>query len=163
MRLHRGQHLRPSKARASFEKAGFAAVTLGREVEGFVLNRFQSAVLREAYRLVEEGVVDVAGIDNVMRLGLGPRWALSGPFETAELNTPGGIEAHARRMGPAYRRIGEARGETVDWNEDLVARVAAERAEILAPEHQDERRAWRARAVAQLVAERDRIVSETND
>lgn len=145
-----------------FEKAGFAAITLGREIEGFVLNRLQSAVLREAYRLVEEGVANVAGIDTVMRLGLGPRWALSGPFETVELNTPGGIEAHARRMGPAYKRIGEARGETVDWNEELVARVAAERAVMLAPERQDERRAWRARAVAQLVAERDRIASEAN-
>ncbi|MEM9047824.1 MAG: 3-hydroxyacyl-CoA dehydrogenase NAD-binding domain-containing protein [Pseudomonadota bacterium] len=147
------------RAAEVFSAAGFTAVALRKEVEGFVLNRLQGAVLREAYRLVEEGVADVAGIDAVMRLGLGPRWALSGPFETAELNTPGGIEAHARRMGPAYKRIGEDRGETVDWNAALVARVAAERARLLAPERQDERRVWRARAVARLVAERNRIQS----
>jgi L-gulonate 3-dehydrogenase len=105
------------------ERAGFQPVQLGHEIEGFVLNRFQGAVLREAYRLVEEGVTDVAGVETIMRLGLGPRWALSGPFETAELNTPGGIRAHAARMGAAYRRMGEARGETVDWNEGAACRT----------------------------------------
>ncbi len=99
-----------TRAAALFGAAGFAAVTLGREIEGFVLNRLQGAVLREAYRLVDEGVTDVAGIEAVMRLGLGPRWALSGPFETAELNTPGGIVAHAARMGPGLRPHGRGAG-----------------------------------------------------
>jgi L-gulonate 3-dehydrogenase len=120
-----------AKAARLFQSAGFETVHLGHEIEGFVLNRLQSAVLREAYRLVDEGVTDVAGIEAIMRMGLGPRWALSGPFETVELNTPGGIKAHAARMGPAYKRIGEARGETVDWNEDLVANVDAQRRKVL--------------------------------
>jgi len=101
------------KAQDIFQAAGFSTVALGHEIEGFVMNRLQGAVLREGYRLVDEGVTDVAGVDDIMRLALGPRWALSGPFETAELNTPGGIKAHAARMGPAYKRMGEARGETV--------------------------------------------------
>ena len=140
-----------------FESAGFHAIRLGREIEGFVLNRLQGAMLREAYRLVEEGVADVAGIDAGVRLALGPRWALSGPFETAELNTPGGIAAHAERMGPAYKRMGEARGETVDWSRDLVARVTAERRAILPESDLAKRTAWRPGAVARLVAARDRI------
>ncbi len=149
------------RAAALFGAAGFHAVRLGREIEGFVLNRLQGAVLREAYRLVDEGVTDVAGIEAVMRLGLGPRWALSGPFETAELNTPGGIAAHAARMGPAYRRMGEARGETgCDWRPELVARVEAQRRALLPEADLPARVAWRARAVARLVAFRDGLAGD---
>lgn len=152
-----------AQAAALFDAGGFHAITLGHEIEGFVLNRLQGAVLREAYRLVAEGVTDSTGVDTVMRLGLGPRWALSGPFETAELNTPGGIRAHAARMGPAYRRMGEARGEVVDWTEDLVARVDAERRRVISLADLPARVGWRARAVARLVALRDRLAQGADD
>ena len=152
------------RAAAMFAAAGFTPITLGHEIEGFVLNRLQGAVLREAYRLVAEGVTDSAGVDAVMRLGLGPRWALSGPFETAELNTPGGIRAHAARMGPAYRRMGAARGEVaVDWPEDLVSRVDAERRRITSLQDLPARVEWRARAVAHLVALRNRLARGNED
>lgn len=143
-----------------FQSVGFETVELGHEIEGFVLNRLQGAVLREAYRLVEEGVTDVAGVEAIMRLGLGPRWALSGPFETAELNTPGGIKAHATRMGPAYKRMGEARGENVEWSDALVASVYAQRREAVPADGLADRAAWRARAVARLVAARDRLMQD---
>ncbi len=146
------------QAAGLFQSAGFHAVTLGKEIEGFVLNRLQGAVLREAYRLVEEGVSDVAGVDAIMRLGLGPRWALSGPFETAELNTPGGITAHAKRMGPAYKRMGQARGETVEWTKELVSKVAEQRRSLLPEEHLPARAAWRSGAVATLIAKRNELM-----
>lgn len=147
-----------ARAGELFGSAGFEPAVLGREIEGFILNRLQGAVLREAYRLVHEGITLPNDIDKVMRLGLGPRWALSGPFETAELNTPGGIPAHAVRMGPAYKRMGEARGETVDWTPDLVDRVAKAREQARGATTVPERAAWRSRAVAQLVAFRDRLL-----
>ena len=143
------------KAKKIFATAGFQSAVLNREIEGFILNRLQGAVLREAYRLVDEGIAEPDDIDNVMRLGLGPRWALSGPFETAELNTPGGIAAHATRMGPAYRRMGEARGESVEWTPELVERVVRARNKARGDVTISERAAWRSRAVAQLVAIRD--------
>ncbi len=150
-----------AKAQACFAEAGFEAVALTREIEGFVLNRLQGAVLREAYRLVDDGIVDVAGVEAVMRLGLGPRWALSGPFETVELNTPGGIRAHAARMGPAYRAMGEERGETKPgWDDTLVARVDKQRRQVLPLEALPDRAAWRVRAVAALVAFRDRLYGD---
>ena len=147
-----------SQAAHHFEGAGFTTVKLGKEIEGFVLNRLQGAVLREAYRLVDEGVTNVAGVDAIMTQGLGPRWALSGPFETAELNTPGGITSHADRMGPAYKRMGEARGETVNWHEDLIATVTQQRRAILPAHDLPARSAWRARAVAELIAARDKLL-----
>ncbi len=151
---------RVDQAAKLFAEAGFSPAILAREVEGFILNRLQSAVLREAYRLVDEGVTEPNEIDKVMRLGLGPRWALSGPFETAELNTPGGIVAHAARMGPAYKRIGEARGETVTWSPQLVERVARARDIARAGRSIPDRAAWRAHAVAKLVAVRDRLMKD---
>ena len=59
-----------------------------------------------------------------MREGLGRRWAILGPFEVAELNTRGGIEAHARLMGPAYPRMGAERGQADQWTDDVVATVS---------------------------------------
>ncbi|CAN0594490.1 unnamed protein product, partial [Ectocarpus sp. 12 AP-2014] len=148
------------RAARIFGAAGFEAVQLNHEIEGFVLNRLQGAVLREAYRLVDEGVTDVAGVEAIMRMGLGPRWALSGPFETAELNTPGGIKAHAARMGPAYKRMGQARGETVEWSEELVSEVEAQRRHVLPSDALADRAQWRSSAVAQLIAARDKLMRD---
>ncbi|MFL4471704.1 3-hydroxyacyl-CoA dehydrogenase NAD-binding domain-containing protein [Tateyamaria armeniaca] len=146
------------RAATLFAEAGFEPVTLAREIEGFLLNRLQGAVLREAYRLVDDGIAEPDDIDRVMRLGLGPRWALSGPFETSELNTPGGIPAHAARMGPAYKRMGEQRGETVDWSAALVAQVTAAREAARGEQSIPDRAAWRTTAVAKLVGFRDRLM-----
>ncbi len=148
------------RAVSLFKATGFTPVVLGHEVEGFLLNRLQGAVLREAYRLVEDGVADVGAIDTVMRMGLGPRWSLSGPFETAELNTDGGIKAHAARMGAAYKRMGEERGERVDWPDELVSHVALEREALRGGLTVEDRRAWRAQALARLVAARDALAGD---
>ncbi len=148
-------------AEAAFRAAGFDPVRLGREAPGFVFNRLQGAMLREAYRLVAEGVIDVDGLDRLVRDGLGPRWSLSGPFETAELNTPGGIAAHAARMGPAYRAMGEARGERdCVWGPELVAEVERQRRAVLPAEALPARAAWREGAVARLIAARAALLRD---
>ena len=146
------------QAKAYFIDAGFEAAVLGREIEGFILSRLQGAVLREACRLVDEGIAEPEDIDMVMRLGLGPRWALSSPFETVELNTPGGVPAHAVRMVPTYKRMGEGRGETVVWSAKLVERAAKARDTARGMATIPERAAWRVRAVAQLIALRDQLL-----
>ncbi|MBM7517460.1 3-hydroxyacyl-CoA dehydrogenase [Nocardioides nitrophenolicus] len=136
----------PSITRAAAELyagAGLHPIALHREVEGFVFNRLQGAVLREAYCLVRDGVVDVADLDAVVTLGLGRRWSVIGPFETVDLNTRGGIEAHAEKMGPAYERMGRERGQHDPWTPDLVATVAAQRRALLPLEEWDRRVAWR--------------------
>ena len=109
---------------------GMTPIGVRREVEGFVFNRLQGAVLREAYCLVRDGVATVADIDAVVRLGLGRRWGVLGPFATSDLNTRGGIERHAAVMGPAYARMGAERGQDDPWTPELVARVAAELHEL---------------------------------
>jgi len=115
-----------ARAEVFFDSVGMVPVTLAREVEGFVFNRLQGALLREAYCLVRDGVVTAEGVDRAVRDGLGRRWAVVGPFETAALNVRGGIAAHAARMGEAYGRMGAERGQHDPWTSELVERVAAD-------------------------------------
>jgi 3-hydroxyacyl-CoA dehydrogenase len=142
------------RAQALFAAAGMLPIRVGKEVEGFVFNRLQGALLREAYCLVRDGVASVADIDTVVREGLGMRWSLIGPFETVDLNTRGGIASHAQKMGPAYERMGAERGQHDPWTPDLVAKVAAERRAQLPLEQWQDRVAWRDRALMKLVAAR---------
>ena len=65
--------------------------SLGREpirvgdVPGFVINRLQFALLREAVELVDQGVVDPVDLDRLVADGLGRRWAAAGPLATVAL------------------------------------------------------------------------------
>ncbi|MGH6929892.1 MAG: 3-hydroxyacyl-CoA dehydrogenase [Dongiaceae bacterium] len=131
-------------------KSGMAPVRLKREIDGFVFNRLQGALLREAYCLVRDGIADVTDIDRIVRDGLGLRWSVIGPFETADLNTRGGVVEHAWRMGPTYRRMGRERGQDDPWTDALVAQVAAERRAILPLDDWEKRVAWRDRALMAL-------------
>lgn len=137
-------------ALALYREAGLDPVLVRREVEGFVFNRLQGAVLREAYCLVRDGVASVEDVDTVMRQGLGRRWAFIGPFETADLNTRGGIASHAEKMGPAYARMGAERGQHDPWTPELVAEVAAQRRRLLPEEEWQERVAWRDRQLLEF-------------
>jgi 3-hydroxyacyl-CoA dehydrogenase len=135
------------RAAALFARAGLSPVRVRREVEGFIFNRLQGALLREAYCLVRDGVASVEDVDRVVRDGLGRRWSHIGPFETADLNTRGGIAAHAERMGPSYARMGAERGQNDPWTPELVAQVERERRALLPAEDWEARVAWRDRAL----------------
>lgn len=139
-----------SRATELLRAAHLTPVVLGAEVTGFVYNRLQGAVLREAYCLVRDGVVDVDGLDTIVREGLGMRWAVIGPFETVDLNTRGGVAAHAERLGPAYARMGAERGQHDPWTPELVAKVTAQRRALLPLDDWEERTMWRDRRLADL-------------
>jgi 3-hydroxyacyl-CoA dehydrogenase len=141
-------------AAAILKSAGMEPITVRKEIEGFVFNRLQGALLREAYCLVRDGVATVDEVDRVVRDGLGLRWSVIGPFETADLNTRGGIAAHAEKLGPAYARMGAERGQDDPWTPDLVAKVTAERRALLPLEKWEERVAWRDRKLMTLIRDR---------
>lgn len=142
------------RAAELFSAAGLVPVRVAKEVEGFVFNRLQGAVLREAYCLVRDGVASVEDIDRVVRDGLGLRWSVIGPFETVDLNTRGGIASHARKMGPAYERMGAERGQHDPWTPGLVAQVASVRRAALPLTEWDARVAWRDRALMRVLHDR---------
>jgi 3-hydroxyacyl-CoA dehydrogenase len=127
-------------------------VLLASEIEGFVYNRLQGALLREAYCLVRDGVTTVDDVDALVRLGLGRRWSVVGPFETVDLNTRGGIGVHAERMGPAYERMGAERGQHDPWTPDLVAEVVRQRRAAMPLEDWADRVLWRDERLMELMA-----------
>lgn len=137
-------------AQRLYTAAGMSPVTVAREVEGFIFNRLQGAVLREAYALVRDGVATVEDIDTVVRDGLGRRWSIMGPFETVDLNTRGGISSHAQKMGPAYERMGAERGQHDPWTPDLVAEVNHQRRALLPLDQWEDRVAWRDQRLIEL-------------
>ena len=63
---------------------GKLPVMVRKDVPGFIGNRLQYAVLREAVTMVEQGVASVEDIDRAMRAGPGLRYAALGPLETAD-------------------------------------------------------------------------------
>lgn len=77
------------------EKIGKSPVLLKKDVPGFIANRLQTALMREAFSLLADGVADAREIDTVMKDGLGFRWAFVGPIETADL---GGLDTWQRVM-----------------------------------------------------------------
>jgi 3-hydroxybutyryl-CoA dehydrogenase len=79
---------------------GKRPVHLRRDIAGFIANRIQYAVFREAFALVKEGVCDYADVDETMKAGLGARWAAIGPFESLDLAGLDVHEAVARRLYP---------------------------------------------------------------
>lgn len=130
--------------------AGMVPIRIGAEIEGFVFNRLQGAVLREAYCLVRDGIASVEDVDRVVREALGFRWAIAGPFETADLNMRGGITVHAERIGPAYARMGAARGQDDPWSDELVEMVARQRRASLPLDSWEARVAWRDQRLIEL-------------
>ncbi len=115
-----------ARAVAMVESLQMAPVVLTHEIEGFVFNRLQGALLREAYCLVRDGVVSPVDVDTIVREGLGRRWAVMGPFATNELNTRGGLRQHAELHGRVYARLGIERSTEDPWTPDTVDRVARE-------------------------------------
>jgi L-gulonate 3-dehydrogenase len=121
-----------------YKRAGLTAVRVNREIDGFVFNRLQGAVLREAYGLVDADIIDPLDLDALVRDGLGLRWSVIGPFATSDLNVRGGIPAHAERMGPAYQRmVGQLRTSD-EWTDALIAKVNSARRKVMPIEQWDE-------------------------
>jgi 3-hydroxyacyl-CoA dehydrogenase len=96
------------RARDAYAAAGQVPIVVKREIGGFILNRLQAVLLSEAFRLVEEGYVTPQDLDHTLKDGVGLRWAFMGPFETIELNAPGGIPDYCRRYGASLAALSGA-------------------------------------------------------
>jgi L-gulonate 3-dehydrogenase len=133
-----------------------SVVHLRKEIPGFVLNRLQAALLREAWALVEDGVASCEDIDKTVRDGLGWRWSFMGPFETIDLNAPGGVADYANRFGTLWHEIVKSRTHEAPWQPELIRKVEDERRSMLSMDDLATRRAWRDRRLMALAASRER-------
>lgn len=101
---------------ALLAEAGKAPVKVARDVPGFIGNRLQHALWREAISLVENGICDAEGVDTVVKQSFGRRLAVLGPLENADLvGTDLTLDIHRTVLADLERRPGPS-----PYLEDLV-------------------------------------------
>lgn len=142
-------------AREILASVGQEPILVQREIQGFILNRIQGALLSEAFRLVQEGYVTPDDLDKTVAHGLGLRWSFMGPFETIDLNAPGGVRDYNTRYGEFYRQLREQAPTAEPWSEEVLNQLAAERG---ADTHAS-REAWRDHRLLHLAAHK-RVMRE---
>ncbi len=87
---------------ALMEKIGKKPVALKREALGFIGNRLQLAMLREALYIVQEGIATAEAVDATVRYSLGRRYGVTGPLESADL---GGLDIFQNISGYLYKDL----------------------------------------------------------
>jgi len=133
------------RARKVYLAIGQVPIDVKKEIDGFILNRLQGALLAEAFRLVGEGYVSAEDVDHCVKNGLGTRWSFMGPFETIELNAPGGVPDYCARYTGFYKRLAsQAAGPAVYEGDNLKNVVNA----------------WRYEATPERIARRTRERNE---
>ncbi len=116
-------------ARSAVASCGKRPVLVKRDVPGFIWNRLQHALLREALWIVDNDVATPEAVDEVVRYGNARRWAHVGPFAAAAL---GGLDTWQRVAAELFPVLSNANaagdlGRTQWADAEQLAAIAAER------------------------------------
>jgi 3-hydroxyacyl-CoA dehydrogenase len=141
-----------ARARDILLAAGQRPIMMTRELAGFVMNRLQGALLEEAFRLVADGYASAEDVDVGLREGLALRWSFMGPFETIDLNAPGGVGDYVRRYQFLYADLAPSQWRRVDWEGPVLDAVESDRRARLALKDLPRRQVWRDRRLMALAA-----------
>ncbi|XP_062575253.1 lambda-crystallin-like [Saccostrea cucullata] len=128
---------------------GQVPVLVKKEIDGFVLNRIQYAIIGECWRLYEEGVMSAEDIDKVMSEGLGRRYAFMGPLETAFLNADG-MHSYGDRYRDMIYRVQSSFGPPKKMEGPTLEKIHNEIAARIPLDKLHERRKWRDIRLASL-------------
>jgi 3-hydroxyacyl-CoA dehydrogenase len=148
-----------TRTQALHEAVGQVPIVVRTEIQGFILNRLQGALLAEAFRLYADGYASTEDIDRTVRDGLGLRWSFMGPFETIDLNAPGGVVDYCERYGEVYYEMAQTQLPR-RWDEALVRRIERERRQRLPASELEARSAWRDRRLIELIAHKRRVAEQ---
>jgi len=105
---------------------GRETIVLNKEIDGFVVNRLQGALLAEAFKLVGDGIVSGTDLDKAVSHGLGLRWSFMGPMQTIHLNAPKGIAQYVERFGGMYGGFGLGPYDCTDWEKTVDEKLLTE-------------------------------------
>ena len=141
-----------ARAKQVYESIHQVPIIVRREIEGFILNRLQGALLAEAFRLVGEGYVSPQDLDKTIKDGLGLRWSFMGPFATIELNAPGGIADYCARYTGFYKRLQATPADVGVFEDANIANILREWSKQATPEELGELTRWRDQRLAALAA-----------
>jgi L-gulonate 3-dehydrogenase len=131
------------RAKRMMEDIGQAPIVMKRELDGFIMNRLQAAILDEAFYLVGAGYCSIEDVDIGIREGLAMRWSFMGPFETIDLNAPGGVRDYVVRYGAMYHGIVRSRSHPAVWDGAVLDEVEKQRRELLPEAALKQRQLWR--------------------
>jgi 3-hydroxyacyl-CoA dehydrogenase len=144
------------RTRKFLVSAGHAPIVMKKELDGFVMNRMQGALLEEAFRLVADGYASIEDVDIGIREGLALRWSFMGPFETIDLNAPGGVRDYVERYQGIYEKIQPSQQRRVDWAGEVMDQIEADRRKQLPAGKLGDRQVWRDRRLMALAAHKRR-------
>jgi L-gulonate 3-dehydrogenase len=140
-----------ARAEEIIRGVGQAPIVMRRELDGFVMNRMQGALLEEAFRLVADGYCSIEDVDIGIREGLALRWSFMGPFETIDLNAPAGVRDYVVRYQQIYERLFPSMQRRVDWAGPVLATIEQQRRARLPADQLAERQRWRDRRLMALL------------
>ncbi len=152
-----------AKVRDFLISAGQAPIVIKRELDGFIMNRMQGALLDEAFRLVADGYASIEDVDIGIREGLALRWSFMGPFETIDLNAPGGVRDYVVRYQHIYENLFHQTQRRVDWAGPVLETIESERRRRLPETDLVKRQAWRDRRLMALAAHKRRAAKEIGE
>ena len=122
-----------------YKMAKYAAITVNKETEGFVLNRLQGALLNEAVRLHEGGFASMEDIDIALKHALGIRWAFLGPFEIMDLNAPEGIKDSFTRYKKGIQNLAREQNSVPGYSEEYLNKLEIDQRNRLSYDARNER------------------------
>ncbi|XP_078078231.1 lambda-crystallin homolog [Mustelus asterias] len=136
---------------ALMKDIGQSPVRLNKEIDGFVLNRIQYAILGESWRLVNDGVLSPEDVDLVMSAGLGMRYAFMGPFETIHLNAKG-LKNYCECYDVGMKRVLSSFGPVPEFSGETMEKIDQAMSQRIPPdpENLNARRQWRDSCLAAL-------------
>jgi 3-hydroxyacyl-CoA dehydrogenase len=139
---------------------GHSVIRLAREIEGFVMNRLQAALVEEAVKLVAAGICTAEEVDIGLRDGLALRWCFAGPFEVGDLNAPGGIRDYVTRYRSVFDSVLASALPRPEWTGPVLDEIEQSRRLRLLAEEIAHRQRWRDRRLMALVRHKNEA-SET--
>ena len=139
------------------KKLGKVPVVLKREVPGYIINRLQAALLREAIDLVDKGVASAEDVDKAFCMGIGLRDPIIGPFLRIHL-AGGGVERFIENFSQSYRNRWETMETWTSIPPDAAKKVikAAGEMEVIRTKTLEEIQDWRDEMLVKLL----RIIRE---
>jgi len=150
-----------ARAKAVYLEIDQTPITVLKEIDGFILNRLQGALLAEAFRLVGEGYVSPEDLDHTIKDGLGLRWSFLGPFETIELNAPGGAPDYCARYTGVYRQLQAKPAGPEVFQSPNIDKVLAAWPHKATPERIARRTRWRNERLAALAAHKKQAARDS--
>jgi carnitine 3-dehydrogenase len=134
-----------------FTALGKKPIRVDKEVTAFLTNRLQFALLREAVHCVAEGIASPQAIEDAMRYGLGPRWAVMGALTTFTLAGGEGGMPHVLKIAPELQKWMDAGGSPQLTDPEIQKKLVAAAEDITKGRPLPDWIAWRNERLVELL------------